>query len=85
MSGRSSFWGTNIQRKQRRATPGKEEMAGVGGNTSGKGKEEEAAEITKEEGVWACKADAPRDTEGTTSELQLLSPAEACHLLPSRS
>lgn len=52
-----------------------------GGITTGKGKEEETAKITEEEGAWACKAKAPRDTQGTTSEPQLLSPAEACHLV----
>lgn len=45
-------------------------QGGEGGRgTTGKGKEEETVKITEEEGLWACKAKAPRDMEGTTSEI----------------
>lgn len=53
MTGRSSFWVTNIQRKQRRATPGREE---VGGAPLGRGKRRRLLRPLKKRGSQAVEA-----------------------------
>lgn len=70
-SGRSSFGDTDIQRKQRKVTPGRRRW---GGEPLGKRKRRRWQGSPKEEGVRACKATVPRDIKGATSEPQLLSP-----------
>lgn len=69
-----------------RGNKGKKHLAGGSwGVPLGKGKRRSLQRSPKEEEVRAFKENVPRDTEGTTSQPQLLLPAEACHLLPFRS